>query len=270
MSQAREHFYPDRFKPAARYYTTGRPSYPPLLSQRIAELIGLDQDSEVLDIGAGPGFLAIDFAAHARQVTALDPSPEMLATAEQNARAAGVEIRFVRGSSYELGPQLGRFRLASFGRSFHWTDREATLRALDALIEPGGAVALIGDRFPDLPENAWRKTFTAVLDRYGAGDPARPELRSPVAHESVLLASPFDHLERIAVLQRRRTPLERFVDRALSFGKVWHGSTELQPDNLAADIRAALAPHADGEGLIEELIEGHALVARRTREVPGA
>ena len=37
----RQNFYPTRFKDAARYYSTGRPVYPRLLSQRIAAVIGL-------------------------------------------------------------------------------------------------------------------------------------------------------------------------------------------------------------------------------------
>jgi ubiquinone/menaquinone biosynthesis C-methylase UbiE len=138
----RENFFPDRFRSASRYYTTGRPHYPASLSQRVADLIGLEARSAVLDVGTGPGFLAIDFAAHAGRVTAVDPSLEMLAVAAENADRASVKLSFVHGSSYDLGDHLGLFRLATFGRSFHWTDREATLRTLDRLIEPGGAVGL--------------------------------------------------------------------------------------------------------------------------------
>jgi len=263
-------FFPQRFKDAARHYTTGRPAYPKLLARRVAELIGLDADGRVLDIGTGPGFLAIDFAPWASEVIALDPSPEMLAAAQANAAEAEVEIRFVQGSSYDLGEGFGRFKLATFGRSFHWTDRAGTLAALDRLIVAGGAVALFGDRFPDLPQNAWRAAFKALLDRCGEEDPARRELRSPVNHETVLLASAFDHLERVSVLERRRTPLQHFVDRALSFGKTWHGRPGFKPEALAEETRHALRPWVQDDGAIEEIVEGHALVARRPAEVTGA
>jgi hypothetical protein len=48
--------FPNRFKNPARYYTTGRPLYPKLLSRRVAALVGLTTDDAVLDLGTGPGF----------------------------------------------------------------------------------------------------------------------------------------------------------------------------------------------------------------------
>ncbi|CAN7655296.1 class I SAM-dependent methyltransferase [Caballeronia sp. LjRoot31] len=261
-------FYPDRFNNAARYYTTGRSSYPALLSRRVADLIGLDRNADVLDLGTGPGFLAIDLAPYARAVTALDPSAEMLRVAAENAARAGVVIQFVRGSSYDLDRRLGHFRLATFGRSFHWTDRVETLRVLDGLIESGGAVALYHTSVPTVPQNVWYPVFERILDRYGNDDPARAERKSAASDETVLLDSAFDHLERIAVIEQRITPLEHFVDRALSFGKAWHGGIQAQQE-LAAEIRAELARYAREDGAIEEIVEGHALIARRSREVSG-
>ena len=52
-------------------------------------------------------------------------------------------------------PYLGRFKLVTIGRAFHWMDRPATLGLLDALVEAGGAVALFGETYPDVAENAW-------------------------------------------------------------------------------------------------------------------
>lgn len=269
MATDRELFFPDRFKTAAAYYTEGRPHYPKLLSRRVAESIGLDRKHTVIDIGTGPGFLAIDFAAHAGSVRALDPSPDMLAVAKDNAAKAEVRVEFIQGSSYDLGPGSGRFRLAAFGRSFHWTDRRETLKTLDRLIETGGAVALFSDKFPELPENAWRAGFVAIIDKYAAEDPARAELRTDGAHETHLLASAFSHLERLAVLERRFTPLEHLVNRALSYSRAWHGSPGSRVQDLAVEVRRALLPFAGSDGKIEEIVEGHALIARRPGEVPG-
>src|SRR5450432_2753489 len=56
-------YFPERFKVASQFYTTGRPTYPKLLSRRVAELVGIGQHDAVLDLGTGPGFLALDFAA---------------------------------------------------------------------------------------------------------------------------------------------------------------------------------------------------------------
>lgn len=198
-------YYPERFKIASQFYTTGRPTYPSLLIRRVAAQFGLNGDGNVLDLGTGPGFLAIDFAPYAEAVTAVDPSQEMLLVAAENARAAKASINFVRGSSYDLGPQFGTFRLATIGRAFHWMDRAETLKLLNGLIAPQGGVALFSESYPDVPENRWHEEFQSLVDKYAVEDPARPLIKAAPKHEAVLLQSPFSHLERISVFERRRT-----------------------------------------------------------------
>lgn len=263
----RKLFYPERFKIASHYYTSGRPTYPRALAQRIAQRVGLSRSERVLDVGTGPGFVAIDFAPLAGGVTAIDPSPEMLEIASANASQAGVAIEFVLGSSYDIGPQLGRFKLATFGRSFHWTDRAATLGALDSLLEAGGAVVLLGESYPQVPDNVWEPEFQTLIDSYATDDPARPQIKASASNETVLLESPFDALERIAVIEVRSTPVERFVDRALSFATTWHGRPGSREDDLAVEVRAAVGKHAGPDGKVREVLEGEALLAFRSRDV---
>lgn len=260
-------YYPERFKVASQFYTTGRPTYPKLLSRRVAELVGIGQRDAVLDLGTGPGFLALDFAALSNHVTAVDPAEEMLALAKDNAARAGVQIRIVRGASYELGPELGRFKLVTIGRAFHWMDRVETLRALDGLVERTGAVALFGESYPDVPANAWHQEFQSIVDSFSTADPARSQTRPGLKNEAVLLDSAFGHLKRVAVLERRATPIERFVDRALSFASTWAGRPGSREEDLAHEIRAAISKHADSQGLVHEVLEGHSLVARRSGDL---
>jgi SAM-dependent methyltransferase len=254
----------ERFRHASQYYTTGRPTYPALLIERVADLIGLRRTDRVLDLGTGPGFLAIDFAPRAGDVTAIDPSADMLGVARANAARAGVDISFVQASSYDLDAGFGQFRLVSIGRAFHWMDREDTLRRLEGLVEPDGAVVLFSDRSPDVPANAWRGAYRAVLEKYSANDPLGAASRAALpSHEAVLLGSRFDVLERHAVLERRATAVERFVDRLLSVGAAWTGADPLRVQDVAGEIRAALAPFA-ADGVIHEVVEGGALIARRS------
>lgn len=49
------------------------------------------KDSDVLDLGCGTGRHALEFARKARRVTGIDISPNMIAHAESNARAAGLD-----------------------------------------------------------------------------------------------------------------------------------------------------------------------------------
>lgn len=143
-----------RFQSAAAHYLAGRPAYPEALVERTAQVLGLTGDHRLLDLGCGPGQLAVAFAPRVGSVLALDPEPAMLALAREGTRGLeGVTVE--AGGSQGLGPHLGRFRAVLIGRAFHWMDRAETLRRLDGLIEPEGAVVLFGDERLPMPESPW-------------------------------------------------------------------------------------------------------------------
>jgi SAM-dependent methyltransferase len=264
MNEAVVPFKARRFQSAAPYYLAGRPAYPTLLIERVVELCRLDRRQRLLDLGCGPGQLALAFAPFVGELVGLDPEPAMLALAGQLAAAAGVRIELIKGSSYDLGPALGRFHLIVIGRAFHWMDRADTLRRLDGLVEPGGAIALFDDDYPKVPDNRWRGDFTALIDEYAAADEDRRIRKSadwPI-HEGFLLDSAFAHLERIAVIERRRTPIERLVDRALSMSSTTPDRLGPKVAELADKVRATVARHAV-DGLVTEVVEASALVATR-------
>jgi SAM-dependent methyltransferase len=204
------------------------------------------------------------FAPYVRQVLGIDPEPEMLRIARQQAAPAGSKIEFREGSSRQLDPGLGRFRLVAIGRAFHWMDRQDTLRRLDQIIEPEGAVALFTDNHPPVPDNRWLAAYQALIDRYAEGDPVRAVHQSPdwVRHEAILLDSPFSHLERLGVIERRHTPLEHLVDRALSFSSLSSDRIGARVHDLAKDVLELMAPFSR-EGTVAEVVESEALVARR-------
>jgi SAM-dependent methyltransferase len=255
---------PGRFHTAARHYLRGRPPYAGALIRRVVQLCGVDTTSRVLDLGCGPGSLALAFAPLVAVVVGIDPEPEMVRVAREEAARAGLRIEFREGSSADLGAGFGPFRLVAIGRAFHWMDRPKTLARLDRIIEPEGAVVLFGDDHPQVPDNRWTETFDQVIDRYRAADPARTALRAPdwLRHEAVLLDSPFARLERIAVIERRPMPVERFVDRALSLSSVTFGQTGERADDLAREVHQAMAPFAK-DGVVTEVVETEALIARR-------
>jgi SAM-dependent methyltransferase len=258
--------FPGRFHRLAEVYARGRPPYPALLARRVAAFLGLDGSQDVLDLGTGPGFLALDFHPFARRVIAVDPEPEMLRVAAEIAHRKGSDIEFVQGSSATIGPDLGRFRAVTIGRAFHWMDRAVTLDSLNGIIEPGGAVVLFGDSYPAVPANAWHPKFKKILDAFAVDDPARDALTRGKDHEAILLISAFSHLERVSVLERRTTPMDNMVDRALSFARAWDGRPGSRADQLGQEIRSALTPFL-ADGAVHEVIEGTALIARRPQDV---
>jgi hypothetical protein len=173
-------------------------------------------------------------------------------------------VDFREGSSRELGAELGTFHLVAIGRAFHWMDRPETLVRLDRIIQPEGAVALFGHDHPKVPDNRSVDAFEQLIDRYAAADTVRATRRATgwLRHEAVLLDSPFPCLERIAVIERRATPVECFVDRALSLSSVSHDLTRERADDLSREILATMTAFAK-DGLVTEVVESEALIARR-------
>jgi SAM-dependent methyltransferase len=252
-------FDPKRYQSAAAHYDRGRVPYASSLIRRVAEVTGLGSEHSVLDLGCGPGPLARGFAPLVREVIAIDPSPEMLAEARALAGPAA-NIRFLAGSSYDLEPALGSFRVVVMGRSFHWMDRVNTLKRLDRMIEPGGAVALFYDTAPAIPANAWRKVWNDIRGRYEPDTGPHDHDPNWIRNEAILLASPFARLERFGVIERRAVDVEMLVDRALSMGSTSPAHLGENMPTMVAEIRAALAD------VREEVVETAALVAWRGGE----
>lgn len=256
-----------RFQSAAPYYLEGRPPYSQRLIDHVARLCALERSHRVLDLGCGPGPLAVALAPLAGEVVAVDPEPAMLQAAIGNASRAQVTVRFMEASAEDLGPRLGIFRLVVIGRAFHWMDRARTLERLDASVEPGGAVVLFHDRHPQVPDNSWLQPYRELLERYAVDDAGRAQRKAPgwVPHEGVLLASAFDRLDRVGVIERRRTPVAAFAARAFSMSSTAPGRLGPRAEQLEQQVRALMGSHALG-GEVTEVIETEALVARRSRD----
>ena len=252
-----------RFQTAAAHYLSGRPPYPEDLIARVAQLIALGQDDRLLDLGCGPGQLAIAFAPRVGHVTAMDPEPIMLDLAREGARRHP-NIALIQGGSTDLGPQLGRFKAVVIGRAFHWMDRAQTLVDLDRLIEPSGAVVLFGDDHPDLPENARIREYEAFVQSWSADDESHVIRRgtSYRPHASVMLASPFSRLERISVIHRRPLGLDDLTDRALSLSSTSRARLGERADTMLAELTAKMDGWA-AQGPMEEVLSSNAQIAWR-------
>jgi ubiquinone/menaquinone biosynthesis C-methylase UbiE len=253
-----------RFRTAAKYYLSGRSEYASLLIRRVVGLCALDRTQRILDLGCGPGQLAMAFAPFVREVTALDPEPEMLEIARRNASSGQLNIHFIQAGSGDLGPEFGRFQAVTIGRAFHWMDRAATLKVFDVMIEPEGAVVLFGDSHPEVPDNSWHTPYRQLVDRYAEGDSEQARRRSPewLTHEAILLASLFNQMERISVLERRFTPIGRLTNRAFSFSSTAPQRLGAKANIFANEIRELMGTYAL-DGVVAEVVESTALIARR-------
>lgn len=125
---------------SAAYYSRGRLPYPAELAAVLREELGLDGTGRLLDVGCGPGSIALLLAPLFDQVVAVDADGEMVAEGRRAATRRGVRnVSWIRMRAEDLGADLGRFRAATLAQSFHWMDRARVASTLFAMLEPGGS-----------------------------------------------------------------------------------------------------------------------------------
>jgi ubiquinone/menaquinone biosynthesis C-methylase UbiE len=258
-------FEPRRFRSTVPFYARFRLHYPPELIAHVIAMAGLAPGDGVMDLGCGPGLLAVPFAEAGMRVTGIDPEPDMLEAAREAAREAGADIDFRQASSFDLPKDLGPIHLVAMGRSFHWMDRTETLRALDALLPPGGAIALFEDEHPRTAENAWLIKMVEVGKNYGMHEAAHRVLAAKGdyrTHVSYLFDSAFTHIERVGVYVRRAITVDEIVGRAFSLSMLSRERLGDRADDFERDLRMALTVLSP-EQRFTEIAEIAAIVAKR-------
>jgi ubiquinone/menaquinone biosynthesis C-methylase UbiE len=132
------------FAGTAAFYSRFRSPYPDAALAFVRASFQLDARSRVLDLGCGPGTVAIPLSHAVGEVLAVDPDADMLAEGERlAAQRRRRNIRWECLRAEEIGADLGCFRLVTMGQSFHWMDRDRVLSLLAERVEDGGGLALI-------------------------------------------------------------------------------------------------------------------------------
>ncbi|MCX5215154.1 class I SAM-dependent methyltransferase [Kitasatospora sp. NBC_00240] len=135
------------FAGAAAYYGRGRLPYAPGLADVLAEALTLDGRGRLLDVGCGPGTVALGLAHLFDATVGVDPDRGMITEARRAAAAAGASSRttWVQARAEDLPAGLGTFTAATFAQSFHWMDQALVARTVKAMLRPGGALVHISD-----------------------------------------------------------------------------------------------------------------------------
>lgn len=110
---------------------------------RLVRFAGVRSGDRVLDVGTGSGLVAIVAAQHGAHVTGIDPTPELLAKAKENAalaRCDGIEWR--EGAAESLPFPDGSFDvvLSQYAHMFS-PQPEASATEMLRVLKPGGRIA---------------------------------------------------------------------------------------------------------------------------------
>lgn len=245
---------PTLFSGTAAHYLRGRPPYSRSLSEFLATEAHLP-GHRALDVGCGPGTVAVDLAPYAAEVVGLDPDGEMLAEAAAYAGRRGVRnVRWLQGRAEDLPAlALGRFALVVFAQSFHWTDRESVAEVVYDLLEPGGVIALVSHMVegrprlvgpagaPPIPHDAIKEVIGRYLGpdrRAGQGTVVLPTER----YETLFTRTRFGR-PRTVYLDGRADLVQSVEDVLASVHSMSYAAPPLFGDRLEAfdaDLRALL------------------------------
>jgi SAM-dependent methyltransferase len=235
------------FRGTASYYARYRPGYPLDLLEQLAAAAGLDGTGRLLDLGCGPGTIAIPLAAYAGEVLAVDREPDML---DELRRAAPANVTALEASAEEVDESWGAFRLVTIGRALHWFDGELVLARL-ADVTP--AVALLGESLDE------SEALSTVLDvsRELLGE--RPPMRAPgVRYEQALAESPFDDVETLTAVADRTWTIDELIGFAYSTSFASLERVGELRDDFEALLRQRLRPR------YHERMRVSALLGRRS------
>ncbi|MER5952986.1 class I SAM-dependent methyltransferase [Streptomyces sp. NPDC001893] len=153
------------FAGTARHYRRGRLPYAPGLAGALAEVLNLDGRGRLIDVGCGPGVIALSLAHLFSEIVGVDPDRGMVAEATREAAEQGVvgKARWVRARAEDLPAGLGTFDVATFAQSFHWMDRDLVAVTIKAMLKTGGVLVHISDLKTE------RETGTGPASASGSG-----------------------------------------------------------------------------------------------------
>jgi SAM-dependent methyltransferase len=218
----------------AERYDRTRPQYPkPLIDRIVAAAPGAGRP-DVLDVGAGTGIAARQFAAVGCTVLGVEPDARMAAFARQG----GLEVEV---STFEAWDPAGRrFDAVVAGQAWHWVDPVAGAAAAARVLRPGGRIAVFWNAFQ--PPPAMAEAFAAVYrqalpEPFAAAAGAAASMNAVEAYsamcataaDGIRAAGEYDEPEQWRFDWECAYTRDEWLDQVPTFG----GHNLLPPDRLA-------------------------------------
>jgi SAM-dependent methyltransferase len=254
-----------RFATTAEFYEQYRPPYPAKFFRTVAGKLKLDKRHALIDLGTGPGVLALGFAPSVGRAVGVDPEPTMLAAARAAAKRAGIDVTFIEGKAEDLPADIGSFDVITIGRALHWMDHAALGPVFARLVAPGGAIAICASFSARDGSNRWLEDYDAARRRWSNDDLLSVSRKGEHAHrnpDEVLGPLGFAVVETIWVETTHQVSVADLAQRVLTFSSSSPAALGDRADAMLADIEARLLPFAR-DGILMETLLSAASVARR-------
>ncbi|MFT4115894.1 class I SAM-dependent methyltransferase [Bradyrhizobium sp.] len=254
-----------RFASTASLYEHLRPPYPPEFFGSVAQTLGLSKRSALIDLGTGPGLLALGFAHHAGRLVGVDPEPAMIEAARRAAASAGHALTLIEGKAETLGPDIGSFDIVTIGRALHWMDREATLARLDQLVARDGAVVICASFSATDGRNPWLDGYNEIRRRWSPTKLWEEAGRGTRTHRDLpafFRGSAFQPTELVTVETGHPVDMHDLAKRTLTYSSSSPDALGEHVEAMLSDVEAHLASFSH-DGMIAETILSTAQIVKR-------
>lgn len=249
-----------RFESTVEFYARYREPYSPKFFGTVAQQVGFRGNEQLLDVGCGPGLLAIGLAPFVGQVTAIDPEAAMLEASEAAAAEAGANVSFIQGRLEQYSADR-YFEVVTIGRALHWLDRDASLAVLESVLGEGGHILICGAHNAKAESASWVKQYEEVRGSYASG---ADEHRYKLDQNEWFAGSRFHQVDTISVSEIRQVSVPELIGRALSKSNTSPAVLGNRRVEFEADIRRVLEPFARN-GILQEEIVSRATVFAQSR-----
>jgi SAM-dependent methyltransferase len=247
-----------RFASTVPHYAEFRSPYPAKFFRTVAERLGFSKQNALIDLGTGPGLLALGFAPYVGRITGVDPEPAMLAVARQAAERGRRDFTLIEGKAEALPESIGRFDVVTIGRALHWMDRDAMAALLPRLVTYDGVIVVCASGSAPDGRNPWLDCYNEAR-RVWAGTGGGTRHREVLA--AVLEGTRLKLVDEIAVETSHQVSVGDLARRVLTFSTSSPEVLGDRADAMLHDVQARLLPFSR-DGVLTEIVVSMARVVR--------
>ena len=239
-------------------YRQCRLPFTPAFLAALAAAVPFSPRDDVLDLGSGPGEIAVQIAPLARSVTALDAEQPMLDELARRAKAAGRDIRRVLARAEGAPLDLGPFKLITIANAHQFMHHPGTFDRLNRWLASGGRIAICRAR--DGVTQAWPALLRDVRRKWGNDHRGRTRMTAG----EFFADAPFDADKKVRVPGRQKIDLDHLLLRAQAYST--SAPAVLGQEKTRAmleELRTLLLPYFRNGPLVEDFTNEAELYRRR-------
>ena len=248
-----------RFATTVALYREFRPPYPQEFFRSVAQRLSLSSADALIDLGTGPGLIALGFGPYVGRIVGVDPEPAMLAVARRAAAHARQALTLIEAKAEALPADIGTFDIVTIGRALHWMDRDAMASLFERLRAPNGAIVVCSSNSAADGRNPWLADYNEA--RHFWSRPANAQRQRDLL-AAVVRGTLFHVTDVLTVEASHELSASDLAQRVLTFSSSSPEVLAGRAEPMLRDVGQRLSPHSR-EGCLTEIIVSTAQIARR-------